>query len=54
MPKTLPDIIYCKSKITPIVDARASHYQIPYFKDEDYFSSIESYSNFIRGCEKLI
>ena len=54
MPKCLPDIIYDKSKITPIVDARSSYYQIPFFKDEDYFSSIDSYTSFIKGCEKLV
>ena len=54
MPKCLPDIIYDKSKITPIVDSRSSHYHIPYFKDENYFSSIDSYTSFISGCERLV
>lgn len=54
MPKCLPDIIYDKSKITPIVDARTSFYNIPYYKDADYFSSIDSYTNFIKGCERLV
>lgn len=54
MPKFLPDIIYDKSKITPVVDAKVSFYNIPYFKDEDYFSSIDSYTNFIKGCERLV
>ena len=54
MPKCLPDIIYDKSKITPSIDARTSHYHIPYFKDEDYFSSIDSYTSFIKGCERVI
>lgn len=54
MPKYLPDIIYDKSKITPIVDARTSFYNIPFYKDNDYFSSIDSYTNFIKGCERLV
>ena len=31
MGKNLPDIIYNKDKVTPIVDAKASYYNIPYF-----------------------
>ena len=54
MPKCLPDIIYDKSKITPIVDARTSYYQIPFFKDESYFSSIDSYTSFIKGVERCV
>lgn len=54
MPKTLPDIIYEKSNVTPFVDARASSYRIPFFKDEEYFSNYESYVSFIKGCEKQV
>lgn len=54
MPKSLPDIIYNKDKITPIVDARASFYQIPFFKDDEYFNSIDSYTAFIKGCERIV
>ena len=54
MPKTLPEIIYNKDKITPIIDARSAHYHIPYFKGEDYFNSIDSYTAFIKGCEKAV
>lgn len=54
MPKILPDIIYKKDKITPIVDAKRSYYQIPFFKDDEYFRSLESYTAFIKGCEKMV
>ena len=55
MPKTLPNIIYnTDSKITPILDAYNSLYCIPYNKPESYFSNIDSYTNFIKGCEKLV
>jgi len=54
MPKTLPEIIYDKSKITPIVDAKTSLYQVPYYKDSEYFSNFESYNTFIKGCERLV
>ena len=40
--------------MTPIVDAKASYYNIPYFKNLDYFSNYESYVNFIKGCERMV
>lgn len=54
MPKNLPNIIYDKSKHNNIIDAQSSFYQIPFFKNEDYFSSIDSYTAFIKGCERLV
>lgn len=54
MPKNLPDIIYRKEKITPIVDAETSYYEIPFHKAEEYFSSLESYTAFVKACEKLV
>ena len=54
MPKSLPDIIYDKSNVTPIIDAKSSFYKILMYKDESYFSSYESYVNFVKGCEKAV
>lgn len=54
MPKSLPDIIYDKSNVTPIVDARTSFYKIPFFKDNEYFTNYESYVNFVKGIEKMV
>lgn len=59
MPKTLPDIEYSIQsgelyKENPTVDSSNSGYMIPMYKDVDYFSNIESYNNFIKGCEKLV
>lgn len=54
MPKTLPDIIYDKNNVTPIIDARTSFYRIPFFKGEDYFSNYESYVAFVKGVEKCV
>ena len=54
MPKNLPDIIYDKSNITPIVDAKTSYYNITMYKNEDYLSNYESYINFIKGIEKAV
>lgn len=54
MPKTLPDIIYNTTPATPVIDAKESLYQIPFFKDLEYFASYESYVNFIKGCERQV
>lgn len=54
MPKSLPDIIYNKDNITPIVDAKTSYYHILMYKNEEYFSNYENYVNFVKGCEKLV
>lgn len=55
MSKSLPEIIYAKTKDSPIVDAESSFYLLPYYKDLDYFtSSYDTYVNFIKGCEKMV
>lgn len=58
MAKTLPDIQYDSitenNNIIPIVDSIRSMYQIPLYKSEEYFSNIESYVNFIKGCERAV
>lgn len=54
MPKSLPEIIYSKTVNSPIVDANSSFYLLPYYKDLDYFSSYETYVNFIKGCERMV
>ena len=57
MEKTLPDITYTidsMHKNNPIIDSPNSLYQIPLYKDVEYFSNIESYVRFIKGCEKMV
>ena len=54
MPKTLPDIIYDKSNLTPIVDSKSSFYKIMMYKDTDYLSNYESYINFVKGIERAV
>jgi hypothetical protein len=54
MPKTLPDIEYSEDKEHPVIDSKNSFYTMPYFKDNDYFMSYDSYVHFIKGCEKLV
>lgn len=56
--KTLPDIVYDNTvshgKVIPMVDSPNSMYSIPYYKGDEYFASLESYVNFVKGCEKLV
>lgn len=54
MPRALPNIDYIDQDKNPTIDSGSSMYMIPYFKDYDYFSNIESRNNFIKGCEKLV
>lgn len=54
MAKSLPEIIYDKTKITPIIDSNNSYYQIPMYKDEPYLSSIETYTQFVKGIESQV
>ena len=55
MPKCLPDIEYTFSdRYNPVVDSKNGLYQIPLYKGVEYFSNIESYVNFIKGCEKEV
>ena len=52
----LPGITYktTNNNVIPIVDSSRSMYQIPLYKDESFFSNIESYVNFIKGCERKV
>lgn len=58
MPKFLPAIIYenqkQKKEPEPIIDSENSMYTLPFIKDQEYFSSLEQYNNFIKGCERLV
>ena len=59
MAKNLPDIDYKivtleTNRTTPVVDSRNAMYEIPLYKGNEYFSNIESYTNFIKGCEKQV
>lgn len=55
MAKTLPNITYeTDGKDSHIIDSPSSMYKLPFEKDEEYFSNLESRVRFIKGCEKLV
>lgn len=55
MAKVLPDIVYDKDRNnSPILDAKTSYYNIPFYKDDKYFSNYESYVSFVKGVERMV
>jgi hypothetical protein len=54
MAKTLPNISYETEGTTSIVDSPSSMFMLPFEKDEEYFSNLESKTRFIRKTEALI
>ncbi len=59
MAKNLPAIEYAENSdidksIQPFIDARDSLYTIPFYKDVEYFSNLDSYQKFIKGVENQV
>lgn len=54
MPKQLPNIQYIHTHNNNVIDSDSAVYQIPYYKPTEYFENLESYTKFIKGCEKLV
>lgn len=50
----LPDIEYTQDEYTNYIDSDNSLYQIPYFKRDEYFSNLDSFTKFVKACEKLV
>ena len=41
-------------RANPTVDSDYAEYEIPYFKNGDYFISLENYVEFVKACERLV
>ena len=54
MPKVLPNITYDNADGAKTVDSPSSMYKLPFEKDEEYFSNLDSRTRFLKGCEKLV
>lgn len=54
MPARLPNIDYSKSGSNFIVDSEYSEYYLPYYKDDDYFFTLDNFDRFIKGCEREV
>ena len=53
MPKVLPNITYDNVDGAKTVDSPSSMYKLPFERDEEYFSNLDSRTRFLKGCEKL-
>ena len=58
MPISLPDIIYKNdtsgNRSNPVVDSENSYYEIPFDKSKEYFDSLQNWTNFVKGVERLV
>lgn len=54
MAEDLFGIIHKKESRNPIIDCEWAPYEIPFYKDEEYFSSLENYVYFVKQCEKMV
>jgi hypothetical protein len=50
----LPEIDYKKPNKNPTIDSDNSVYELPFYKDGEYFSSLENYINFIKAVERMV
>ena len=50
----LPGIDVRKSKRNPTIDSEESLYELPFYKDADYFFNIDNYIFFIKAVERLV
>lgn len=50
----LPGIDVKKRKHNPVIDSDNSLYELPLYKDADYFFNIDNYIFFIKAVEKLV
>ena len=54
MAKTLPNIEYSTEGKTSVVDSVSALYKLPFEKNDEYYSNLESKVRFLKGCEKLV
>lgn len=50
----LPNINYKKITKNPTVDSETSDYEIPFYKDAEYFSNIDNFVSFVKSVEKTV
>lgn len=50
----LDDIIYKKPNKNPTIDCDNSEYELPFYKDGEYFAILDNFVNFCKACERLV
>lgn len=50
----LENIIYKKSNSNPTLDCDDAYYELPFRKDDEYFSVVENYIGFVKNVESMV
>lgn len=54
MNNALPNIDYKKPHQNPTIDAETSLFELPFYKDVEYFSNIDNFVGFIKAVERMV
>lgn len=49
-----PNIEFKKPNKNPTLDAKTSLFEIPFYKDVEYFSNLENFVSFVKAVEKMV
>jgi len=50
----IPNINFKKTSRNPTIDSADSNYELPFYKDIDYFSNIDNFVNFINATKRMV
>lgn len=50
----MPGINVSKQKTNPTLDSKDSIYELPFYKDADFFYNLDNYVYYIKGIEKMV
>ena len=50
----LPNIEFKKTGKNPTLDAETSLYTLPFYKNSEYFASLDNFAGFVKAVEKLV
>lgn len=49
-----PNIEFKKTSKNPTLDSKTSMFEIPFYKDIEYFSNLENFVSFVKAVEKMV
>lgn len=50
----LPNINYKKVNKNPTIDSETAEFELPFYKDAEYFANLDNFVSFIKSIEKLV
>jgi len=50
----LPNIDYKKISKNPTIESDTGEYELPFYKDAEYFSNIDNFVSFVKSVEKMV